>query len=36
MVLIGEMLVIEKEHLWVFMAIVFTGYVVSRKMRHDN
>lgn len=32
MALIGEMLFIEMEHLWVFMAAALIGYVVCSKM----
>lgn len=36
MALIGEMLFIEKEHLWAFMAAVLIGYMVCGKMCYDS
>lgn len=36
MTLIGEMLFIEKEHLWVFIGVVLIGFVVCSKTCCDN
>lgn len=36
MVLIGEMLFIEKEHLWVLVAAVFIVNMICSKMCYDN
>ena len=36
MALIGEMLFIEMERLWVFMAAALLGYMVCSKMSYDN
>lgn len=36
MALIGEMLFIEMEPLWVFMAAALIGYMVCSKMCYDN
>ena len=36
MALIGEMLFIEMERLWVFMAAALLGYMVFSKMSYDN
>ena len=36
MALIGEMLFIEMERLWVFMAAALLGYMVCSKMSYNN